>query len=307
MHVQEGVDVDTVVAQVLDSLAETSGVVRAGLALTEGGGRRLRFTASDQEIAYCPGEPVRLAWCDIDGFADVPLTAVICTGEPVVGTLALLAERYPDFVRGQRARGVAAVAALPLTLGTSVVGGIVLFYDLPQRFGPHQLAGLQGRAARASADIAAARTVVDSRADAGEVHARVDEGPVAILEVDGVPASVAVARRFARRRMQEWQVHPDVLDTAVLCLSELVTNVVMHSGASARIELRPDGRSVVVTVRNEGASASIAPADDDADPLRVHGRGLQLIEALADEWGTESDSSGTTVWCSIGMVIAAGG
>ena len=30
--------------------------------------------------------------------------------------------------------------------------------------------------------------------------------------------------------------------------------------------------------------------------MRVHGRGLQLVEALADRWGSERDAAGTTVW-----------
>ena len=33
--------------------------------------------------------------------------------------------------------------------------------------------------------------------------------------------------------------------------------------------------------------------------MRVHGRGLQLVEALSDRWGSERDAAGTTVWFAL--------
>ena len=35
---------------------------------------------------------------------------------------------------------------------------------------------------------------------------------------------------------------------------------------------------------------------EDDDPLRVFGRGLVLVDALADSWGSEADVTGTTSW-----------
>ena len=52
-------------------------------------------------------------------------------------------------------------------------------------------------------------------------------------------------------------------------------------------------------MRDRGGHAPDAAPDDDPDPLRVHGRGLQLVEALADRWGSERDAVGTTVWFSL--------
>lgn len=298
MHVREGVDLDAVVAQVLDSLVETSGVCRAGLALTEGGGRRLRFTSSDRDVphARAPGERASLDWCHIDAFDDVPLTSVVRTGRPVVGSLDQLEDRYAAYVQGQREAGVAAVAALPLTEGTTTWGGVLLLFDQVQRLGPHQLALLQSSAARVTAEIGAVRQVVPSESRATDA-CRCDKTVSACVEVDPLPVSVALARRFARRRLQEWEVDDDVLDNAVLCLSELVTNVVMHASARARIELRRDPGAVVVTVRDGGAWHT-STSSSEPDPLVVHGRGLQLVEALATAWGSESHGAGTTVWCS---------
>ena len=37
------------------------------------------------------------------------------------------------------------------------------------------------------------------------------------------------------------------------------------------------------------------------DPLVVFGRGLMLVEAMTDRWGSEHDPGGTTVWFSIDL------
>ena len=72
----------------------------------------------------------------------------------------------------------------------------------------------------------------------------------------------------------------------------------MHAGG--RSELRATIASeLTVSVRDHGGPAVDAAPQADADPLRVHGRGLQLVEALADRWGSERDAAGTNVWFSL--------
>ena len=80
---------------------------RVGFALTEGGGRRLRFTASDRS------DEDRVDWCHIDAYDDVPLTSVVRTGEPVLGDRGSLDPRFDEFVAGQPAE-VQGLAAVPL-------------------------------------------------------------------------------------------------------------------------------------------------------------------------------------------------
>jgi hypothetical protein len=57
-------------------------------------------------------------------------------------------------------------------------------------------------------------------------------------------------------------------------------------------------------VRDHGADPG-AELVDDEDPLRVFGRGLQLVGALADRWGSEHDDDGTTSWFSLEVGSAA--
>src|SRR4051794_29236525 len=92
----------------LAQLAHLPGVHRAGLALTEGGGRRLLFAASDRD-----NEP-SVQWCEVDVYEDVPLNHTVRTGEAVVGSLGDLALRYRAFAERQSAR-TQALASLPVS------------------------------------------------------------------------------------------------------------------------------------------------------------------------------------------------
>ena len=76
-------------------LSAVPGVRRIGLALVEGGGRRLRFTASDRERG------VEVDWCHVDAYDDVPLNTAVRTGEPV---LAAVEELDLQCVRGSDPR-----------------------------------------------------------------------------------------------------------------------------------------------------------------------------------------------------------
>ena len=84
-------------------------------------------------------------------------------------------------------------------------------------------------------------------------------------------------------------------DHVLVMVSELVTNSVLHGGASERdqIELalawRPDSLRVEVMDKGPGFGASLA------DPDRQGGWGLQLVERMADRWGVIRTDA-TIVW-----------
>lgn len=113
-------------------MAALPGVHRAGLALLEGGGRRLRFTASDRRGAGAP------EWCHVDAYDDVPLNSAIRTGRSVLGTLDALHGRYPEFVERQRGTGAVAVASIPIVAAGQTLGAYVLFFDDEQRLHAEQ-------------------------------------------------------------------------------------------------------------------------------------------------------------------------
>lgn len=275
--------------QALARLLGEIGVRRVGLALPEGGGRRLRFTASDRD-------PTRdVDWCFIDAFDDVPLTSVVRSGVPVLGALDDLDDRYAGLVEQQRLQGTVALAAVSLpgpTASARPAGGLILFYDHRQDFGPEQREALAGRAAELAAELRGLALSGMPRAAAPTAgrHA-------AVATVDADPRSVGDARRFLRRQLGQWEIEDDLVDTAVLCLSELVTNAVIHTGATSQVRVDLAGSVLTVAVDDQGAAgAGAAGKRDVVDHLAVHGRGLALVDALTSRWGSEVVDFGTTVW-----------
>jgi anti-sigma regulatory factor (Ser/Thr protein kinase) len=117
------------------------------------------------------------------------------------------------------------------------------------------------------------------------------------VTIAGRPERVAVARAFAAAVLGSR--HP-AGETAVLLVSELVTNSVRHSASG-----RP-GRTVTVTVLSGGGvtrvqvtdmSGATVPALRSAvGGLAGGGRGLHLVNALAARWGFEQDGGHTTTW-----------
>jgi anti-sigma regulatory factor (Ser/Thr protein kinase) len=298
--------VDEIACSILRDLLALPGVRRVGFALSEGGGRRLRFVASDGP----PGES--LDWCLIDAYDDIPLTAVVRTGEPVLGSLDELEQRFPEVAARQREEGTAAMAVWPLPGDGAPLGGIVLFYDTAQSF-PDTHRGLLEAACRRAAD--AVRRVRDARRRDGDdpwaADEDADDGERASVLLSSDARSVGIARGFLRETLADWDVEEDPIDTAQLCLSELVTNVVMHAGTTCELTVRLDEETLTVVVRDLGGESEwpgdYAPVElgEDEDPLQVAGRGLMLVDALADRWASEHDATGTTAWFALDLGGAA--
>ena len=118
-------DGDAWVRSALAQFGQVPGVHRVGLALAEGGGRRLLFSASDRDNER------GVDWCEIDAYDHVPLNHTVRTGEVVAGSLDDLAARYPAFTDRQTST-IQALASVPIFAAGQVQGGYVLFFDTPQ-------------------------------------------------------------------------------------------------------------------------------------------------------------------------------
>lgn len=95
--------------------------------------------------------------------------------------------------------------------------------------------------------------------------------------------------------------HPR-LDDLLLCLSEVVTNAVLHAGPPILVL----GDLVDATVRVEVSDGSkAAPLQRSPEHSSPTGRGLNLLDSLASAWGVEITSSGKTVWFEISGAPAA--
>lgn len=114
------------------------------------------------------------------------------------------------------------------------------------------------------------------------------------IHLPAEPASAALARAFVRQFTRR-SSHRALEDVAVLCVTELVANVSIHT----------DSGECVVTLKDapgdltiEVADAAIElPAVEAASPWAEHGRGLQIVAALAGEWGVRrSSEQSKAVW-----------
>lgn len=272
----------------LDVLMALPGVRRCGIAVVEGGGRRLSFTSTE----HAGERPA--SWCHVDAYDDVPLNTAVRSGHAVVGTMVQLRESHPDFVERQAGTGTAALAAVPLAVGQHVLGGFVLFYREPPAFGARSERELHALGARLAATLQEAQAL-----HAAPPTSWAGAAPLGALDaqfaVAGDPAAVAPARRELRTTLARWDVDAETTETATLCMSELVTNAVVHAASGCWVHVTHHGGTLTVAVRNAGSPSDL-PDPEVRDPLQVHGRGLQLVAALATRWGSGRDSAGFTAW-----------
>ncbi|MFD0074562.1 ATP-binding protein [Streptomyces sp. NPDC127166] len=110
--------------------------------------------------------------------------------------------------------------------------------------------------------------------------------------------SAAVARRLVRTALTVWGLD-SLTENATLVITELVSNAVDHSRLpSIRVIVsRPLTNRVRVGVVDRSRTVPTLRADADGDSLR--GRGLVLVDALAEEWGTELYRWGKQVWAEL--------
>ncbi|WP_078884169.1 ATP-binding protein [Streptomyces sp. NRRL S-340] len=123
------------------------------------------------------------------------------------------------------------------------------------------------------------------------------------LEIRPDPAEVGRAREWARSRLARSGIAADepLAETLVLLVSELVTNAVVHTGCPAVLRLSlPGAAADAATVRLEVADASTcAPQPRCAGDEATNGRGLALVDGLADRWGWSAEGAGKRIWCEL--------
>jgi serine phosphatase RsbU (regulator of sigma subunit)/anti-sigma regulatory factor (Ser/Thr protein kinase) len=109
-----------------------------------------------------------------------------------------------------------------------------------------------------------------------------------------------LARRVLSTWLHTWGVTDDLVETAQLCVSELVTNAVIHAGTPARVTARLDDERLLVLVQDHGNRGAARRAEEH-DPSDISGRGLLLVEALSSAWSAEHSADGTTVWFELDL------
>ncbi|MFJ5774856.1 SpoIIE family protein phosphatase [Streptomyces sp. NPDC093094] len=110
------------------------------------------------------------------------------------------------------------------------------------------------------------------------------------------PERIAVARRHLRELLHDW-ASPDQLDSAVLLVSEMLTNVLVHTDTDALLIAEITGNGAGRRLRVEvGDTSDELPHRRHPGELASSGRGLVLIELLADVWGVAPRGEGKSIW-----------
>jgi anti-sigma regulatory factor (Ser/Thr protein kinase) len=225
--------------------------------------------------------------------------------------------RHPDGsteevqVEGGPPLGVLAEAEFPMTAAALTPGtvlalltdGLVEAADLPLDVGMERI-----RVALAAADPADPARMADDLL--GDIGRREDDVALLVLRYDGMttrpiragwvvwrlPDAVMHARRFTARTLRQWKVQ-EAADTVLLVVSELVTNALVHTQGPVSLDLVLRGDRVRVSVSDSSPRAPAKPVIVDWES--TGGRGLLLIEAMSDAFGSVPVAGGKQVWSEI--------
>jgi anti-sigma regulatory factor (Ser/Thr protein kinase) len=114
------------------------------------------------------------------------------------------------------------------------------------------------------------------------------------LALERVPA----AARDARRGLERWLIEMGCAyrDDALLVVSELVTNAVVHGRGDPVVVMEYTDDRLRLEVHDEDSTPPVRrqPAPDEPG-----GFGLNIVEQLSEEWGWATTTTGKMVWCHV--------
>ncbi|MEV5600071.1 ATP-binding protein [Streptomyces sp. NPDC052299] len=130
-----------------------------------------------------------------------------------------------------------------------------------------------------------------------------DNPPLHEDRLDYTPTarSVTLARRRAARLVTAWG-HPQRAGEVALLVSELATNALIHGslrGRLFRVHLTVTGGAIRIEVSDPRGER--LPGLREAGQDECYGRGLVLVDAVADRWGVEPRTVGKTVFAEIAL------
>ena len=117
------------------------------------------------------------------------------------------------------------------------------------------------------------------------------------LTLPTAAAAVRLARRATRDALAAWSLSR-LEETAVLLVSELVTNAVRHATdvGTVTLELTSEGTWLRIDVQDADARWPQPRTPDDCDES---GFGFVLVDALASKWGVRQTAAGKAVWAEL--------
>ncbi|WP_189329931.1 ATP-binding protein [Actinoplanes ianthinogenes] len=201
------------------------------------------------------------------------------------------------------ALGVASSIVVPLCTATgAVLGAVTLIRDLDQHdaFTERDVHDAE-RFGRLAADALDASRIATVTADRQRPQARHHRHAVWQPEHPRDAAVGAEGRDWARRTLPEILTRtprPDLYDEVDLVLTELISNAVRHGGGLREAQLADTGDHLRLIAADDDPRG---PAVRARQTDRPNGRGIHLIQAIADRWGVERHHTepGKRVWADL--------
>ncbi|MEU5311385.1 ATP-binding protein [Streptomyces sp. NPDC021562] len=135
-----------------------------------------------------------------------------------------------------------------------------------------------------------------------QLNTLVREASEHVFPTPPVPGAVSDVRRRAGAVLTAWKVSPDVIEDALLVVSELLTNALVHALPPAVLRLSWNRDAGLGTLHIEVTDAGPCraegqpPAGIDPDE---HGRGEEIVHALATRYGMRTCRRGVTRWAEL--------
>lgn len=119
---------------------------------------------------------------------------------------------------------------------------------------------------------------------------------IALTIAQAEPQRIAAARQQLRDLLHDW-ADPEQVDAAVLMISEMATNVLVHTDGDALMLAQATGEHGGRRLRVEVSDGSDElPHKRRPGEMASSGRGLVLMEMLADAWGVDPRGAGKSIW-----------
>src|SRR3954470_17833807 len=105
------------------------------------------------------------------------------------------------------------------------------------------------------------------------------------MELPPDPSSVGQARDFVRTRLRDLGGSDDSVHAAALLASEVATNVVLHARTDMTVRVARSSTGVRIELADLNTRL---PVIGDAPLDATTGRGLAILQLMADNWGVDS-------------------
>lgn len=114
------------------------------------------------------------------------------------------------------------------------------------------------------------------------------------------PTAPRLARYIVADACEQWRIAVTTAYWAELVISELVTNAIQHAKTSCHLVVEFTGTDLRLSTTDRSDQPPVKqPFDLSAD----HGRGLQIVSALADQWGVRTGTGHKVTWAIMAATI----